>query len=78
MDVVNKNIPDVFVFRASMPSTLRGPSCRRSARFVGTNHNSFSWPAKQVSHMDVVNKNIPDVFVAVFSKHQPPNADLIK
>ncbi|MFQ3198809.1 MAG: hypothetical protein ACI81A_002537, partial [Paraglaciecola sp.] len=25
--------------------------------------NSFSWPAKQVSHMNVVNKNIPDVFV---------------
>jgi hypothetical protein len=35
----------------------------RSTRFVGTNHNSFSWPAKQVSHMDVVNKNIHDVFV---------------
>ncbi|MFQ3221386.1 MAG: hypothetical protein ACI8R9_002807 [Paraglaciecola sp.] len=56
-------VPSCIVLCASLRSTLSGPSLGRLTRFIETNHNSFSWPAKQVSHMDVVNKNIPDVFV---------------
>jgi len=54
-------------------STLSGSSLVRSARFVGTNHNSLSWPAKLVSHMDVANKNIPDVKVTSMKASSIPS-----
>jgi len=60
---ISGKLPRVIVLCASLRFNLSGPSFRRSARFVGTNHNSFSWPAKLLSRMGVANKNLPDVFV---------------
>jgi hypothetical protein len=46
-----------------LPYTPSGSSYACSARFVGTNQNRFSGPAKQVSHKDVVNTLVPDKIV---------------
>jgi len=43
------------------------------SKFFGTNHNSFSWPAKQVSDMDVAHKNIPDVKVTAMKASSIPS-----
>jgi hypothetical protein len=40
-----------------------GPSIGCSTRFVRTNHNSFSWPAQQVSYKDVASQFFPEEFV---------------
>jgi hypothetical protein len=40
-----------------------GPSSGCSPRFVITNHNSFSWPARQVIYKDVASQFFPEEFV---------------
>jgi hypothetical protein len=64
-----KNFPEVFVEPLVLRDTSLYLVASRPAygcppRFVGTNQNSFSWPAKQVNHMDVANKSFPETLVS--------------
>jgi hypothetical protein len=64
-----KNIAgERLLFMKYVPRGVRcispfGPSRGCSPRFVRTNHNSFSWPARQVSYKDVGSQFFPEEFV---------------